>query len=239
MLIIPAIDILGSKIVRLSRGDFGKVKEYELTPLEQAGIFYENGLSSLHIVDLSGSKDGKMSVLKIISSIKEKYDVKIQSGGGIRNFEDAANAFSAGIDKLVIGSLSVINKPEFEKIASFSGKEKIIIAADSLRGKIMIKGWKENSEVSIYEHINYCVSLGLDGFLCTDIHRDGVLGGPSFELYAQIQEWFPSVNLIASGGIGGIEDIKKLRKMDLYAAVVGKAIYENKIELKELKKIAD
>lgn len=239
MLIIPAIDIIGGRVVRLKKGDYTSQREYSLTPLEQSGIFYENGFNRIHIVDLIGSKEGKISVLDIIKEIKTKYPVAIQFGGGIRYMEDAIKAIEAGIEKIIVGSISVTNRNEFEKIINLFTPERIIVSADVLKDEIMIKGWKERAGVSIYRHLEYCTFLGLNEFLCTDISKDGMLAGPSFELYSSLQERFPDCKFIASGGISSIQDLKKLKEMNLYAAVTGKAIYENKIDLKELKEIAD
>ena len=239
MLIIPAIDIIDSKVVRLSKGDYGVKKEYAFSPVEQAGIFYENGFSYLHIVDLLGSKEGTTSVLGTIEQIKKNYNVSIQLGGGIRKYEDVENAFKRGVDKIILGSLSITDKNEFERILSSFHKEKIIIASDTLNEEIMIKGWTESAGINIYKHIEYCISLGLRYFLCTDISKDGMLQGAAVNLYKSILDRFPGIKLIASGGISCIDDLKLLNELEIYGVVVGKAIYENKIGLKELKNFAD
>jgi len=239
MLIIPAIDIIGSKVVRLSKGNYENVDEYALAPVEQAGIFAEAGFGRIHIVDLIGSKEGKISVLEIIKGIKRNNKVSIQFGGGIRKAEDALNVLDAGADKIIIGSISVTDKEEFENIIKKTRAENIIVSADALNNEIMIKGWKEKSGITIEEHIKYCSGLGITEFLCTDISRDGMLAGPSFEMYDLLQNKFKDLKFIASGGISSLEDLKRLKKIGLYAAVTGKAIYEKKFDLKELKKIAD
>lgn len=238
MLIIPAIDIIDSKIVRLSKGNYDKITNYSVSPVEQAGIFCKNGFNHIHIIDLIGSKEGTTGVLDITRQIKKMYKVTIQMGGGIRNYENVQNAFDAGVDKVIVGSLSVTGKNEFERIAaSFSSK--IIVAADALNNEIMITGWTQSTGIKIGTHIEYCMSLGLNEFLCTDIGKDGLLKGPSFEMYSMLSAKYPSANVIASGGISCMDDIAELKSMNLYATVVGKAIYENKISLKELKEIAD
>ena len=239
MLIIPAIDIMDSKVVRLTKGDYGNKKEYAVSPVEQAGIFFENGFSHLHIVDLSGSKDGSASVLHLIELIKKRCNVTIQLGGGIRKYIDVVKANNCGADKIIIGSLALTDPKEFEKIISSFPIEKIIIAADSLNNEIMIRGWTESSGVNIYKHIEYCSQLGLNDFLCTDIGKDGMLQGVSIDLYANILKKYPHINLIASGGISCLQDIQELKSLGIYAVVVGKAYYENKIGIKELKYIAD
>ncbi len=239
MLIIPAVDLIDSKIVRLRKGDFNDKVFYSGSPVEQALLFYEAGFTRLHFVDLSGSKNGNTGILKIISEIKSLIPVEIELGGGIRSYEDACRAFDSGTDFLIIGSISVTNFKELQKIVSRFQAERIIIASDILNGNIMIKGWTLDSGRDLRSHINDCLSLGLKDFLCTDINRDGMLAGPAFELYFSLMQEYPGVNFIASGGIGSIQDIIRLKEMNMYAAVLGKAIYENKINLKELKNYAD
>lgn len=239
MLIIPAVDLIDSKIVRLRKGDFNDKVFYSGSPVEQARLFYDAGFTRLHFVDLSGSRDGKTGILSIIKEIKSRLEVQIQLGGGIRSFDDACRAFDSGIDYLILGSISVTNFDELEKIASRFSPGKIIIASDILNGNIMIKGWTQESGKDLRSHINDCLSIGFKEFLCTDISRDGMLTGPSFELYSELMKEYPGVNFIASGGIGSIDDIIALKGMNMHAAVLGKAIYENKINLKELKNYAD
>lgn len=239
MLIIPAIDIIDNKVVRLSEGDYNKSTVYENTPVQQAEKYYQHGFKWIHIVDLLASKSGKINVTEIISAIKKSCNIKIEFGGGIRSLFDVDRMFEAGIDKIILGSISINNKIEFEKIVNKYGEGKIITAVDVKDEYIAIKGWTEKSSIHIYEHIKYCMMLGLKSFLCTDISKDGLLKGPNFKLYEKLQNEFSDINMIASGGISCIDDIIKLKKMKMYAAVVGRAIYENKINLKELAEIAD
>ena len=238
MLIIPAIDIIDNKVVRLSEGDYNKSTTYENTPAQQAGLYSSLGFEWVHIVDLMASKSGEINVADIIPDIKNKNKIKIEFGGGIRSLQDVDKMMEAGIDKVILGSISINNKTEFEKIVNKYGDEKIVTAVDVKDEYIAIKGWTEKSSVHINEHIKYCKNLGLRTFLCTDISKDGLLKGPSYDLYENLQNEFPDVNLIASGGVSNIDDIKKLISMDMYAAVVGRAIYENKINLKELAELA-
>ena len=239
MLIIPAIDIIDNKVVRLSEGDYNQSTIYENTPVQQAGLYDNLSFEWVHIIDLLASKSGEINVDSIISKIKSTCKIKIEFGGGIRSLKDVDRMMKAGIDRVILGSISVNNKPEFGKIVNKYGDEKIITAVDVKDEYIAIKGWTEKSSVHISEHINYCKKLGLKTFLCTDISKDGLLKGPSFGLYEKLQNEFPDINLIASGGISGIKDIQKLSSMNMYAAVVGRAIYENKINLKELAEFAD
>lgn len=238
MKIIPAIDILDHKLVRLEKGDYNSAKVYSDDPFRMALTFSDFGFEWIHIVDLSGAKTGKLSVTELINKIKRETKLKIQFGGGIRNLYDANKLIDVGVDRLVIGSISVTNKSEFEKIISAFGAENIIAAIDVKDDFVMIKGWTENSEIRLDEHINYCLSKNVITFLCTDIKKDGMLSGPNLKLYKNLLNKFPSANVIASGGLSSLQDLTELKELKIYAAVVGKAIYENKIDLKELRKIA-
>jgi phosphoribosylformimino-5-aminoimidazole carboxamide ribotide isomerase len=237
MKIIPAIDILDNKLVRLQRGDYQSSKIYSENPVDVAKKFYEAGFEWLHIVDVSGSKSGKISTIDLLKEIKNQTRLKIQFGGGIRSLEDAKQLINS-VDKIIIGSLSVTNKNEFEKIISEIGEQKIICAVDVKDEKVMIKGWTVDSELKLQNHIDYCSSVGIKTFLVTDISRDGMLSGPNINLYEKLKANYPALNFIASGGVSGLADLVNLKKINLYAVVVGKAIYENKITLKELKEIA-
>lgn len=236
MLIIPAIDILDGKVVRLTKGDFATAKSYLENPLEQAKIYEDFGFEWVHIVDLSGSKDGNISSLKILEEIKKKTKLKVEFGGGIRKFADAADLFLINVDRIVIGSLPFVNRPEFETMLEKFPKNNIVIAADTKRGEIVVKGWSENSNLEISAYITQCKALGLNNFLITDIDKDGMMEGPNLHLYRGLKELFPEINIIASGGVRSMEDLVELDDMNCYAAVVGKAIYEHKIDLKELSK---
>jgi len=234
MLIIPAIDILDGKVVRLKKGDFATAKIYSDIPLDQAKVYDDSGFKQIHIVDLSGSKGGKISTIKVIEEIKLKTKLKIEFGGGIRSIDDALNLLTIGIDQIIIGSLPFVNRPEFEKVIEKISPEKIIIAADTLSGEIVIKGWSENSALGINDYITQYKEHGLRQFLITDIEKDGMLGGPNLQLYKNLKDIFPDIFILASGGISNINDLIELDKIKCNAAVVGKAIYENKISLKEL-----
>lgn len=238
MLIIPAIDLIDGKVVRLSKGEYSSVVTYDKSPLEQAKIYDELGFKWLHLVDLSGSKDGKISTKKIIEDIKKETSLKIEFGGGIRSKQNVAELNNLGVDGIIIGSLSVTDKKEFESILNDIDHNKIIVAADVLDYKIRIKGWTENANIHLFDHIKYCNSLGINDFLCTDIAVDGMLTGPSIQLYNEILEKFNQIKLTASGGVSSMNDIFRLAELPLRGIVIGKAIYENKINLEELSKIA-
>lgn len=239
MLVIPAIDILNNKVVRLKKGDYNQVTEYSDSPVKQAQIFKEIGFGLIHVINLTGSRDGKFSINDLLKIIKNEIQIQIQFGGGIRSIDDVESLFEIGIDKIILGSLSITNKPEIENITSFYDPKKIIIAADVLNDLIRVKGWTENSGIKLIDHIKYCCDLGIQEYLCTDISRDGVMKGPNIELYKNLQKEFPGIKLIVSGGIRNLSDIKILNSHNFHAAVVGKAIYENKINLKELKQFVN
>jgi phosphoribosylformimino-5-aminoimidazole carboxamide ribotide isomerase len=237
MLIIPAIDILNNKVARLTKGDFNKAKYYDTTPLEIARKYEEAGFQWLHIVDLGATLDKKINILPVLKEIKNNTGLKLEFGGGIRNSSQVKDALNAGADRIVIGSLSIKNKAAFAEIVDEYGADKFVVALDSYNERILVKGWTEDSGVSIYEHIDYCKELGIDTFLCTDISRDGTLTGSNTQLYGKILEYSPDIKLIASGGIGSIHDVLVLSQLNIYAVIVGKAIYENKINIKDLAKI--
>lgn len=234
MLIIPAIDILDNKVARLTKGDFNQATFYDITPLEVAKRYNNAGFSWVHIVDLSATLNEKINILPIIEEIKKETFLKVEFGGGIRSAEQVNQLFVAKVDRIIIGSLSIKNKNEFEKIIKKFGAENFVVAIDSSNEKILTKGWTEESGISIYEHISYCSSLGIDTFLCTDVSRDGTLKGSNYQLYKKVMNKFPNIKLIASGGVGSLHDIILLKSINLYAVIVGKAIYENKIKLEDL-----
>jgi phosphoribosylformimino-5-aminoimidazole carboxamide ribotide isomerase len=238
MIIIPSIDIFKNKIVRLLKGDYNNITYYENTPLEQAKVYESYGFKLIHIVDLEGSRDGNIAAFDAVKEIKKQTSLRIEFGGGVRNSANAEELFSAGIDYVVIGSLSVKNKNEFEEIIKKNSSEKIIVAADVKDEMLRISGWIEETKISIYSHINYCSDLGIKKFLVTDISRDGMLSGTNVELYRNILNKNPGIKLIASGGIKDIDNVRTVEKINAYGVIIGKAIYENKIDLKELSEFA-
>jgi phosphoribosylformimino-5-aminoimidazole carboxamide ribotide isomerase len=238
LLIIPAIDIYDKKTVRLSKGNYNDITFYPLSPLEQAKQFAQLGFKRIHIVDLLGAAKGEVTIIEILKSIKEEIGVEIEFGGGIRSEEAVKSLNEIGINRIIIGSLAVKEKQLFESILKSYDPSLFIISADVNNKKIAVHGWTETTAVSLNEHINYCQSLGLDQFLCTDISRDGMLSGTNTDLYIEIRKDFQDIKLIASGGINNIQNILALKELNIYGTVVGKAIYENTINLEELSKLA-
>jgi len=237
MLIIPAIDLYENKIVRLRKGDFNQVTFYDHTPLAQAKEFARYGFEWIHMVDLLGSKMGTISVEEVIRIVKEETNLKIEFGGGVRNSQMVSQLFDIGIDKIILGSISVNNKSEFEAIVKCFPPQNFIVAVDARDEKLAVSGWTESTTISIYEQMEYCLQFGLTHFLCTDISKDGMLTGTNIDLYKKILAHFPTINLIASGGIKDLDDVKNVKEINPYGVVIGKAIYENKIDLRELAEI--
>ncbi|MBL1215666.1 MAG: 1-(5-phosphoribosyl)-5-[(5-phosphoribosylamino)methylideneamino]imidazole-4-carboxamide isomerase [Ignavibacteriae bacterium] len=240
MKIIPAIDLMNGKVVRLSKGKYDSEIIYNENPVEQAKIFEDAGFKKIHIVDLEGSKvDGSPNLSVVKNIIQECSNVQIQFGGGVRTFENVNTLFDIGVHQIIIGSVSVTSPNTMEEIRKVYDPEKIIIAADISENKIVIKGWTESTKLTLNEHIKNMKALGYNNYLCTDVSKDGMLAGPNIELYENMQIEFSDINIIASGGVSSRNDLVELKKLNLYACVVGKSIYENRITLKELKEIAD
>lgn len=235
MLIIPAIDILDGKVVRLLKGEYASATVYSNSPINFVEKFVESGFNRLHIIDLSGAKEQKPLITKLIKEIKSLFTVSIQSGGGVRTLDDALRLVDSGVDYLVTGSISVKNKDIFEKITNEVGADSIISASDSRDGMIAVDGWQSTSGIKLEDQIRYCLSLGIKSFLVTDIARDGSLQGTNRLLYNKLLADFPGLFLIASGGVKDKTDLRELKENDVPAVVVGKAFYENRITLEEMK----
>jgi phosphoribosylformimino-5-aminoimidazole carboxamide ribotide isomerase len=234
MIVIPAIDIYEDKVVRLLKGNFNQIKIYNESPLEQARQFAGAGFKRIHIVDLSGSREGKVKIVNWIEQIKKETDLIIECGGGIRTRESAHDLLSAGVDYLIIGSVSITDSGAYKKILLEAGVDRIIIASDVHDRMVAIKGWEETSSVSLDEHIKENSGLGISQFLCTDIAKDGMLTGTNHDLYQYLQETYPSLKFIASGGVKDASDLDTLKQKNMYAAIVGKALYERRITFAEM-----
>jgi phosphoribosylformimino-5-aminoimidazole carboxamide ribotide isomerase len=232
--IIPAIDIIGGKCVRLTNGDYARQVIYDQEPLEAAKAFEDAGLERLHIVDLDGAKKRVIQNIDVLEKIAANTKLTIDFGGGIKTIEDVSRVFNAGASVVTIGSIAVRHPEIVEEWMMEFGAEKILIGADVLDGNIKISGWMEEGGITIMEFIGKMLALGATDIFCTDISKDGMLRGPSIELYRKIIAEFPMLKLIASGGVGNVQDILDLQLVGCKGVIIGKAIYEGKIKLSEL-----
>ncbi|MEY5047783.1 MAG: hypothetical protein RLZZ175_1142 [Bacteroidota bacterium] len=231
--IIPAIDIIGGKCVRLTQGDYNQKTSYYNDPLEVAKMFEGAGLQYLHLVDLDGAKEKKIINHKVLERIANQTSLHIDFGGGLQSDEDLKIAFEAGAKQITGGSVAV-KKPElFESWLSKFGADKIILGADARNKMVAVSGWQEVSEVSVFDLIKNYTDKGVSTIISTDVAKDGLLQGPSFDLYDEISEKFPKTNLVASGGVAGMDDIIKLNEKNIFGVIVGKAYYEGHISLKD------
>ncbi len=235
MEIIPAIDIISGKCVRLFKGDYKLKKVYSLNPLKTALLFLKAGFKRLHLIDLEGAREGKIKNWGTIKKIAKNTNLLIEFGGGIREEKDIKRLFNLGIDRIIIGSIALKEPRKFENILKNFGKEKIIVAIDARRNKVCYKGWQAKTTKDISSFLRDLIKLRVKTIICTDIERDGTLRGPNFSLYKRLIKKFPDLNIIASGGIRNKKDLKKLSKIGVAGAIVGKAIYEKKISLDNLK----
>tara|TARA_B110000091_G_C13788785_1_gene464597 strand:+ start:549 stop:1286 length:738 start_codon:yes stop_codon:yes gene_type:complete len=238
MRIIPAIDIIDGKCVRLTKGDYNTKKIYNEHPLEVAKEFEAAGIEYLHVVDLDGAKASQIVNYKVLEQIASKTQLKIDFGGGLKSDKDLEIAFNSGANQITGGSIAVKNSAVFERWILKFGAQKIILGADfypdTSGGKIATNGWQEESNLALIPFINGYQEKGIDYVICTDISKDGMLQGPSFDVYEEILLKSESIKLIASGGISTFDELPKLAKMGCEGVIIGKAIYENKIHLKQL-----
>lgn len=234
MRLIPAIDLIDGQCVRLSKGDYDTKKVYNEDPLEVARAFEGSGIEYLHLVDLDGAKSKHIVNHKILESIATKTDLKIDFGGGLKSDKDLKIAFECGAHQITGGSVAVNNKSLFLNWLSEYGSDKIILGADAKDGKIVTGGWKESSDLEIESFIKGFLEEGIDYVISTDISKDGMLKGPSVDLYRSILDNNPDIKLIASGGISNLQDLEDVYEIGCEGVIIGKAIYENRISLKEL-----
>jgi phosphoribosylformimino-5-aminoimidazole carboxamide ribotide isomerase len=234
MQIIPAIDIIEGKCVRLTEGDYAQKKIYNEDPLKVAKQFEGVGLMRLHLVDLDGAKSGKVINWKVLEKIANKTNLVIDFGGGIKTEATLKTVLDTGATYATIGSLAVKERAIFEQWIERFGADIFMLGADVHTEKIAVGGWLETTEIDVYDFIGSYMNKGVTQLFCTDIQKDGKLEGPSIELYQKILQQFPTLQLIASGGVSQLKDLEELRTIGCSAAIVGKAIYENKISLSEL-----
>jgi phosphoribosylformimino-5-aminoimidazole carboxamide ribotide isomerase len=234
MQIIPAIDIIEGKCVRLTEGDYAQKKIYNENPLEVAKAFEGIGLMRLHLVDLDGAKAGEVVNWKVLEKIANNTQLKIDFGGGIKTEAILKTVLDTGATYANIGSLAVKNELLFQEWIARFGANTFLLGADVFEEKIAIGGWMEKTEISVFDFMKSYIDKGVKQIFCTDIKKDGKLQGPSIELYQKIIEQFPALHLIASGGVSSLDDLIELEEIGCAAAIVGKAIYENKITISEL-----
>lgn len=236
MVIIPAIDIIEGKCVRLTEGDYSQKKVYNEHPLEVAKQFEDAGLKRLHLVDLDGAKASAVKNWKVLEKLAAKTNLVIDFGGGIKAEEDIRIVFNSGAAYATVGSVAVKDEDAFKGWIKIFGADKFLLGADVKEEKIVINGWLEKTNIWIYDFIEKYISEGINNIFCTDVSKDGKLEGPSTDLYKSIKQKFPDLFFIASGGVSSIKDLDELQNIGCNAAIIGKAIYEGKIKLEELKR---
>lgn len=234
MQIIPAIDIIEGKCVRLTEGDYAQKKIYNENPLEVAKAFEGIGLMRLHLVDLDGAKAGEVVNWKVLEKIANQTQLKIDFGGGIKTEATLKTVLDTGAKYATIGSLAVKSPEIFQEWIARFGAKVFMLGADVFEEKIAIGGWLEKTNITVFDFMKLYMDKGVKQIFCTDIQKDGKLEGPSIELYQKILEQFPTLHLIASGGVSSLDDLIELEEIGCSAAIVGKAIYENKITINEL-----
>lgn len=233
MRIIVALDIIGGKCVRLTRGDFNTKKIYNEDPLEVAKQIEDNGIPYLHLVDLDGARNKKIENIKTLEKIAAKTNLKIDFGGGLRSYDDLVTVLTSGARQITAGSIALTDPQLFLEWLEKLGQEKLILGADFIDRKVSVSGWLENSDKDIIEFLSDYKSKGVKYTICTDISKDGMLQGPSTSIYKEILDNV-NIKLIASGGISSLKDIEDIRETGCEAVIIGKAVYEGKISLKEL-----
>ena len=234
MRIIPAIDIIDGKCVRLSKGDYNTKKVYNENPLEVAKAFEASGIQYLHVVDLDGAKASHIVNYKVLESIASNTNLSIDFGGGLKSDNDLRIAFESGASQITGGSIAVKQPEIFEQWLEKYGSSKIILGADATNEKIAISGWQETSNLDLLPFVQNYEEKGVSYVICTDIAKDGMLSGPSFDLYTKILENTKNIKLIASGGISSFDELPRLKELGCEGTIIGKAIYENRISLKQL-----
>lgn len=236
--IIPAIDILDGKCVRLQQGDYRVKKVYNADPLEVARRFEDHGIMRMHMVDLDGARSSHVVNWGVLERLSSETSLKIDFGGGIKSDEDLHIVFESGAAIATVGSIAITDKELFLSWMLLYGADRIILGADVKDQKIAISGWQELTDVGILPFLKEYKANGVRQVLCTDVSKDGMLMGVSYDLYKMIQEEIPSIQLIASGGVSSLEDIQKLNELGIFGVIIGKAYYEGKIKLDELKQFA-
>lgn len=236
MILLPAIDLFDKKAVRLYKGDYQKMTVYSHNPIEIAQDFEAAGATHIHMVDLEGAKDGTTPNLSIVAQVARETCLFVEIGGGIRSIETVEKYLKSGVSRVILGTAAV-KDPEFLREAVNRFGEKIAVGADVKDGKIAIKGWLETADVTLDEFLRQMQTIGVKNVICTDISRDGAMRGTNLELYRELSEKY-ALDITASGGVSTMEDVLKLREMNLYGAIIGKAYYTGAIDLKEALEVA-
>jgi phosphoribosylformimino-5-aminoimidazole carboxamide ribotide isomerase len=234
MRIIPAIDLIDGKCVRLTQGDYAQKKVYNENPLDVAKSFEDQGLQYLHLVDLDGAKAGRVTNWKVVESITTHTKLVVDFGGGIKTDDEIRKLFERGIQQVNLGSIAVKEPEKVIQWIDEFGSDKIILSADVKNNTIAISGWQESSSINIRNFLRDYIENGIEYVTCTDISTDGMLTGPNIELYKTLILSFPQLHLVASGGVGTMEDLQELKRIGVDGVIVGKAIYEGRVKLEEL-----
>jgi len=237
MEIIPAIDIIDGKCVRLTQGDYAQKKIYNEFPLEVAMEFEDAGLKRLHLVDLDGAKAGKVKNWKVLETVASKTGLVVDFGGGIKTAQDVDIVFNSGAALATVGSIAVKDGPLFVSWLEEYGASRFFLGADVKNEKITVGGWLETTDLWVYDFIEEYTGKGITQLFCTDVSKDGLLQGPALELYSAIVEKFPDLHFIASGGVSGMDDVFRLEEIGCKGVIIGKAIYEGRVTLKELSEL--
>ncbi len=233
--IIPSIAVINGKTTKLVQGDFNKEKVYEESPIEVAKNFEDHGVKQIHLLDLDGARKGSPVNYSTLQIIAGHTDLKIDFAGGINTDGDISKAYEYGASYITAATVAVSRKEQFASWIISYGRENMTLGADALNGKISINGWQKETSIDLFDHIDYFYSRGLKYVKTTDISKDGALEGPSFDLYKEILERFPGICVLASGGVRSVADIEKLQEIGVWGVIFGKAYYENRIKLDELK----
>lgn len=234
MLLVPSISVIQGKTIRLTKGDYSSEKVYDDTPIDVAKQFEDHGISRIHLIDLDGARKGTSVNYDILHMVAAYTNLKVNFTGGLHTDGDVIKSFEYGAESITAASVAISNKEQFSNWLMSYGREKIALAADSLEGKIRIRGWQKATTTLLFDHIAYFYDRGLKYLKTTDISKDGAMEGPSFELYKSLLKEFPNLCIFASGGVQGMDDIKKLRDIGLYGVIFGKAFYEGTITLDDI-----
>ncbi|MEO9872720.1 1-(5-phosphoribosyl)-5-[(5-phosphoribosylamino)methylideneamino]imidazole-4-carboxamide isomerase [Ekhidna sp.] len=234
MLLVPSISVIEGRTIRLKQGDYSSEKEYSDTPIDVAKQFEDHGISRIHLIDLDGARKGTSINYDILHLISAYTNLKINFTGGLHTDGDVLKAFEYGAESIAAASIAFSNKEQFANWLMSYGREKIALAADSLEGKIRIRGWQKGTSKDLFNHIAYFYERGLKYLKTTDISKDGAMQGPSYDLYIKLLNEFPDLSIFASGGVRTMDDVKKLRDLGLYGVIFGKAFYEGAITLKDI-----